>query len=220
VKPSVGNPASASVLAQALGSALSAESLARFDHYAAELRRFGARLNLTAIRDAAEVVDKHFADSLCISRAVPAGSLLDVGAGAGFPGLPLAIVRSDLRVTLVDASKKKVGFMKSLLASLNLSNATAIHAHLDAGPAFGLFDSVVSRAFTDVPAWLDLARHHVAPGGRVLAMSGRSLERSSLEAMAARASLRLVDAVSYALPASGDPRFLAVFVKDPDRPAA
>jgi 16S rRNA (guanine527-N7)-methyltransferase len=203
----------ASTLARVLGEPLSEKRLLQFEQYANELERFGSKLNLTAIRDREEVVDKHFADSLSVSRSVPAGRLLDVGAGAGFPGVPLALVRSDIEVTLVEAAKKKVGFLKALLASLEVPNAQAVHAHLGAKPILGLFDTAVARALADVTVWLQLAKHHVKPGGRIIAMLGRAPEPTAMERAAADAEVQLLSTSTYVLPLSGDPRSLAVFLR-------
>jgi 16S rRNA (guanine527-N7)-methyltransferase len=200
-----------SALERALGRDLPVGASDRFLRYAEELDRFGAKLNLTAIRNDSEVIDKHFADSLLVSRHLQKGSLLDIGAGAGFPGVPLAIVRPDLIVTLAEAEKKKVGFLKSLLATLSLANAKATQARLGPKPSLGLFDVVVARALADLPSWLELARWHVRPGGRVVAMLGQLPDGTAIETAAHSASLVLLSVSTLALPLSNDPRSIAIF---------
>ena len=105
-----------------------------------------------------------------------ARSLLDVGTGAGFPGLPLALVRPDLEVWLVDSVAKKVGFVKHAIATLRLApRVRALHATLQGAPAregVPPVDAAVSRAFRDVPGWATLAAAYVRPGGQLLALAG------------------------------------------------
>ena len=211
MKRPVDNALIASTLANALGEPLTEARVQQFARYADELARFGSKLNLTAIHQAEQVLDKHFADSLRLSRSVPPGTLIDIGAGAGFPGLPLALVRADLDVTLVDSSKKKIGFLKALLVALDVHNARAVHSRLGAKPNLGLFDTAVARAVADLPDWLSLAKHHVRPGGLILAMFGRAPESAEIQRATADAGVRFVSASTYALPLSGDPRFLATF---------
>ncbi len=206
-------PLLVSALERVLGEALPSGAADRFVRYADELNRFGAKLNLTAVRDDEGIIDKHFADSLLASRSILPGTLLDVGAGAGFPGVPLAIVRNNLSVTLVDAAKKKVGFLKSLIASLGLTNANALHARLGLRATLGEFDCAIARALTDLPSWLRLARPHVRPGGRIVAMLARPPEDEGPARAAQAAEVRLISTATYALPLSGDPRTLVVFEK-------
>lgn len=207
----VDNSILASALEAALGRALVPSELGRFRVYADELARFGDKLNLTAIRSERDVIDKHFADSLLCADSVLPGTLLDVGAGAGFPGIPVAIVRPDVRVTLVEAAKKKVGFLKSLLAALDISNAVALHERLGRDPTHGQFDTAVSRALAELSVWLDLASSHVREGGRVIAMLAQPPPRERIEAEGADAGFKLLSLQQRRLPLSGDPRCLAVF---------
>jgi 16S rRNA (guanine527-N7)-methyltransferase len=147
-----------------------------------ELVRWNAKVNLTAIVHPIDVVDKHILDSLSAATflAPDAGKLLDVGTGAGFPGLPLALVRPSLQVWLVEARAKKVGFLKHAVASLGLAaRVRAVHATLLKGKVQeGLppMDAAVSRAFRDIPGWAELARPYLRPGGQLLAMAGGGVE--------------------------------------------
>ncbi len=183
--------------------------------YRDELLRWNARVNLTAITAEAEVAEKHFLDSLAAWPEVRgARSLLDIGAGAGFPGIPLKLAEPGLEVTLVDAVAKKVGFLKHLLAQLGVKGARAVHLRVEGDAASeGLprCERVIARAFTDVDAWLALAPAYLAEGGKVVAMLGRAPERVELDAVAARHGMRCVSDRRYALPFSGDPRAVAVF---------
>jgi 16S rRNA (guanine527-N7)-methyltransferase len=181
-----------------------------------ELLRWNQKMNLTAIRDPAEVLEKHLLDSLSVVPVVPSGAeVLDVGSGAGFPGLPLAVVRSDVRVTLVDAVAKKVGFIKAAAARLKMGlRVRTVHCRLAGDPAregLLLADVAVSRALMDLPAWLTLARGYVKPGGRVVAMLGEAPSDAALHAAGAAAAVSFAHVQRFALPQSHARRAIAVF---------
>src|SRR5437870_6832970 len=101
-----------------MGLKLDAEQLKLLGRHVDLLLKWNKSINLTAITDPAEVVEKHVIDSLALAPLVPKGSLLDAGSGAGFPGIPLAIALPELEVTLVDSVQKKVAFLKNALAEL------------------------------------------------------------------------------------------------------
>lgn len=169
--------------------------------FANELLKWNQKVNLTAITAPDEVVDKHLLDSLAVLPEVSgAGRLLDLGAGAGLPGIPLAVALPGLEVTLVDAVAKKVGFMKHVIAMLGLAGRVkAVHARALGDPAkegLPLADVVISRALMEVEGWRALARAYVAPGGRIVAMLGQTQDPGARR---------------YALPLSGDPRAVSVF---------
>jgi 16S rRNA (guanine527-N7)-methyltransferase len=202
---------------RALGVALAPEVVPVLWRMQGELLKWNAKVNLTAITAPEEVLEKHFLDSLAVVPEVEgAGSLLDVGAGAGFPGLPLKVARPGLEVTLVDAVGKKVGYLKAVAAVLGLKGVKAVHSRAEGKPeAEGLprAEVVVARAFMDVPEWLALAPAYLAPGGRVVAMLGKALDEGTLQGHAAARGLKLVSARAYRLPFSGAERQVASFAR-------
>jgi 16S rRNA (guanine527-N7)-methyltransferase len=140
--------------------------------YLALLAKWNKTYNLTAIHDPERMLTHHILDSLAIASHVGAGPLLDVGSGAGLPGIPLAIMRPGLKVTLLDASQKKCGFMRQATIELKLPNVTVVHGRVEDFQPAGGFPQVVSRAFSDLSEFVRLTRHLVAEGGEWLAMKG------------------------------------------------
>jgi 16S rRNA (guanine527-N7)-methyltransferase len=142
-----------------------------------------------------------------------ARTLLDVGSGAGLPGIPLAVARPDLEVTCCDAALKKVAFVKAVSAELGLRvRAVAVRAGGDPSrEGLPLADVVVSRALADPARWLPLARRYLGPGGRVLATLGREADDEALRRAGAAAGLVLVSLRRFALPLSGAARAVASY---------
>jgi len=147
------------------------EAQATLLDYLELLAKWNQAYNLTAIRDPLDMVDKHLLDSLSLLPYVADGPLLDVGAGAGLPGLVLAIVRPELKVTTVDAVAKKVRFMEHAIRTLRLNHARALHARIES--LDGQYGQITSRAFASLAEFLGLTRHLLTPGGRWLAMKGQ-----------------------------------------------
>lgn len=183
--------------------------------YVDVLLKWNERVNLTAITEPVEMVEKHLLDSLAVLGEVPVGPrrVLDVGAGAGLPGIPWAVVRGDLDVTLVDAVQKKVAFMKTAIATLGLAKRVrAVHQRAEgAGDGLGTFELVVSRAFTDLERWLPLAVQYLAPRGRIVCMLGQPVPEAVVGAAAAKSGVSLKSSRRFALPLSGDGRGVMVF---------
>lgn len=188
--------------------------------WADELLKWNPKVSLTAITRPDEVVDKHLLDSLAVLPEVRGAThVLDLGAGAGLPGIPLAVALPDLRVTLVDAVAKKVAFLKSAAIKAGVATRTkAIHARAEGHPeteAIPLADCIISRAFMDVGPFLALARHYVSPGGRVVTMTGQTPPEATLQELARAAHCTLVSRRTFTLPVSSDPRGVCVFHVEP-----
>ncbi|MFC4728660.1 16S rRNA (guanine(527)-N(7))-methyltransferase RsmG [Coralloluteibacterium thermophilus] len=141
--------------------------------FLALLVRWNGTYNLTAVRDPREMVIRHLLDSLSIARHVPDGLLVDIGTGPGFPGIPLAIVRPGIRVTLVESNGKKTRFMREAVRSLGLPNAQVAESRAEALPDAGRFDRLTARALGTLAELVRLGGHLVAPQGQILAMKGR-----------------------------------------------
>ena len=131
--------------------------------------------NLTAIRDPLAMVTLHLLDSLSVLPHVQALApkyLLDVGAGAGLPSIPLAICLPDLQVTAIDSVLKKTSFMRQVKGELALTNFQVEYGRVEALKAKQLFDVIISRAFSEIALFLKLTKHLLAEGGQWLAMKG------------------------------------------------
>ena len=146
--------------------------------YLALLARWNQAYNLTAIRDPREMLVKHLLDSLAMQAHLDGiGTLADLGTGPGLPGIPLAIARPSLQVTLVESNGKKARFLREAVRQLKLANATVAESRIEAfdPPGHlhqGTFDAITARALATLPLILELGGHLLRPGGRLLAMKG------------------------------------------------
>ncbi len=158
---------------QQLGLSVPVEPLLQ---YLLLLQKWNKAYNLTAIRDFPEMVRKHLLDSLAISPWLQGQRIIDVGTGAGLPGIPLAIAHPHLQFSLLDSNGKKIRFMQEVKRQLSLGNIEIIESRVENyKPAVG-FDTVVSRAFSDLSQMISWTEHLIASGGIWLAMKGRHPE--------------------------------------------
>ena len=145
--------------------------------YADELIKWNRKINLTAITDPEALAVKHFLDSIAPAALIPPGaSLLDIGSGAGFPGIPLKIVRPDLRVTLTDAVRKKINFQKHVIRTLGLENIGSHQIRAEQFSAEKPFDVVITRALSTLIEFVTLALPLLAKDGVMLALKGMPAE--------------------------------------------
>lgn len=126
--------------------------------------------NLTAVRDPREMLRRHIFDSLAVQPYLPRGTVLDIGTGAGLPGIPLAIINPETRFTLLDAAAKRIRFVNQAIGELSLDNVKAVQARVEDYTSEP-FAHVISRAFTAVDAFFAVARPLLSPGGSCLAMT-------------------------------------------------
>ncbi|MDR5902917.1 MULTISPECIES: 16S rRNA (guanine(527)-N(7))-methyltransferase RsmG [Halomonas] len=143
------------------------------------LHKWNRAYNLTAIRSAEEMVSRHLLDSAAVLPYVSGRTLLDVGAGPGFPGLVLAILKPELRVTLLDSNGKKVRFQRQAAMELGLTNVTPEQARIEAFEE--RYDQVISRAFASLGDFVALTRERVVAGGQWLAMKGPAVDEELAE---------------------------------------
>ena len=140
--------------------------------YLALLLKWNKTYSLTALRDPEKAVSHHLLDSLAILPYVSFDTLLDVGSGGGQPGIPLAIVRPELRVTLLDSNSKKTAFLQQAAIELGLPNIAVHCGRVEQFQPPVKFAAIVSRAFSELADFVNLSRHLLAPDGRWLAMKG------------------------------------------------
>ena len=164
--------------ARELGITLAERELSLFSLYEQELLTWNRIVSLVAIKSPFDIPIKHFIDSLTALPLLPREGkrLLDIGTGAGFPGLPLKIIRPDIDLHLLEASRKKVSFLKELIRKLGLPGVTIIHERVEQvmknGRLLESFDCMISRAAFKMPELLNMGLHFLRPGGLLLAMRG------------------------------------------------
>jgi 16S rRNA (guanine527-N7)-methyltransferase len=156
----------------ALGLPLPDGAEAKLLAYLALLEKWNRVYNLTAVRDAERMVSHHLLDSLAAVPFFQGQTVLDVGSGGGLPGIPLAIARPQLQVTLIDSIAKKTAFLLQVKAELGLGNLEVVTGRVEDFRPEAKFDVITSRAFSDLKEFVNLTRHLLMPGGRWLAMKG------------------------------------------------
>jgi 16S rRNA (guanine527-N7)-methyltransferase len=156
-----------------LGIPLSETQAAQLLRLLDELDDWNQRMNLTAIRDRAQQITKHLLDSLAVHSHLHGTSVADIGTGAGFPGLPLAVVLPRLQFTLIDSTGKKLKFVEHAAQTLGLQNVQTVHTRAEEYRPKERFDNVVSRAVGPIETFVKWSGHLCVGGGRLLAMKGR-----------------------------------------------
>lgn len=156
----------------AMGSALPADAQARLLAYVHLLEKWNRTYNLTAVRVPEQMIPRHLLDSLAILPYLQGRRVLDMGTGAGLPGIPLAVARPDLDFVLLDSNAKKTRFVTQVCAELGLKNIEITQERVEKYRPPRPFDTLVSRAFSTIADMLVASRHLYGPGGQVLAMKG------------------------------------------------
>lgn len=157
----------------ALGQAVTPAQADGLQKLLDELARWGRRVNLTAVRDPDAMVSAHILDSLVVRPWLKGPEVIDIGTGAGFPGLPLAIVEPRLNFTLLDSNGKKIAFVRHMIGELALGNAVAVKARAEDYAPGTRFDTVIARALARVPKLVELSAHLVGEDGQLLALKGK-----------------------------------------------
>ncbi len=208
-----------------LGINLSERQLNQFEIYYEKLTEVNQYLNLTSITEKEDVYRKHFLDSLQLFQVIESNASLaicDVGSGAGFPAIPLAIVNSNLRITIIDALNKRISFLNDLVEKLNLSNVKAFHQRAEdyVKEVGAVFDLVTARAVARLNVLVELCLPLVKVNGLFLAMKGGS---GSTELIEASNAIKVLGGVvekilNFELPDDADKRQLIIIRKIKDTP--
>jgi 16S rRNA (guanine527-N7)-methyltransferase len=201
---------------------LTPEQDEQFEHYSRELALWNEQINLTAITEPEAVQVRHFLDSLSIVQAVkpyPGMRLIDVGTGAGFPGLPLAIVFAGIRVTLLEATGKKVAFLDHIVDLLGLKGVEPLHARAEEAGHMPKhragYDLVLARSVARLPSLVEYMLPLAKIGGRCIAMKGETAAAEAADSKRALSLLggRLGSIEEVHLPGITEPHYLVVIDK-------
>ena len=207
--------------ARTLGLELSPAQLDQFTRYADRLIEWNARFNLTTITQPREIVIRHFLDSLSAARVLPAGlvSLIDVGAGAGFPGLPIKIARPAVSLTLLEATHKKCDFLQAVVDELQLADVLIVNARAEEAGRMSehraQYDVAIARGVGEMQVLIEYLLPLVKIGGVAVAQKSREVVNDVQRAEFAITTLggRLDDIVSVSVPELNEARYPVVIEK-------
>lgn len=155
-----------------LGVELGFETRLRLLQHLELLEKWNRVHNLTAIRDKARAISVHLLDSLSVVPYLNGRRFLDVGSGAGFPGIPIAVAMPDIQMDLLDSNHKKCAFLRQAIAELRLRNARVVCERAESWRPAEKFDCIISRALAEIADVVALVKHLLAPGGVIAAMKG------------------------------------------------
>jgi 16S rRNA (guanine527-N7)-methyltransferase len=159
--------------AKSMGVDLAEPDVTRLQQLLDELERWNRTYNLTAITKREDMVTHHLLDSLAVHADLQGTAIADVGTGAGFPGLPLAVLNPERRFTLIDSAGKKIRFVSHVAHALGLTNVEGVHARVESLRPEKAFDTIVTRAFAPLPVMLEKVAPLCGPATHVLAMKGK-----------------------------------------------
>lgn len=202
-----------------LGINLTDEELAKFEKYKELLQEYNKKFNLTSITEDNEIYLKHFYDSLCIMKAqelLNSSSLLDIGTGAGFPGIPVAIVNKDIRITLVESNKKKCEFLKVVKDSLNVQNVEIINTRAEDFAKINRekFEVATSRAVANLSILLELEFPALSVGGVLIALKSNVQEElENSKSILKELNGTIKNTIEYTLPYEESKRTLLIIQK-------
>lgn len=199
--------------AEQIGLTLSNHVVESFLFYITELKKWNRKINLTSLEDDLEIGAKHFLDSLTVSPYVhDTQRVLDIGTGAGFPGLPLKIISPDMELVLLESSQKKVFFLRHIVRGLKLEGIEIVHGRAEDRAIKARyarsFDLVLARALADLPTSLRLALPYIKRGGCVVGMRGKRGEEEAREVDWDAVGLRLIEMRKLTLPFVEESRVL------------
>ena len=199
--------------ALSMGLLLSSREITLLETYAAELKKWNSKVNLTAITKNKEIAIKHFLDSLMLTKHITASDcLLDIGSGAGLPIIPLKITNPETQMVSVDAVAKKIHFQRHVIRTLNLQNIEAIHARIEDlhSTHRGSFTVITSRAFTRLDRFVSLAAPLLTENGVLIAMKGEEAadEIAASDELVHAAGFMVTSIQRYSLPQNMGERVL------------
>jgi 16S rRNA (guanine527-N7)-methyltransferase len=202
--------------AEQLGIKLTSRVVESYLFYIKELKKWNQRINLTSLTTDRDLAVKHFLDSLTIAPFLQdAMQVLDIGTGAGFPGLPLKILFPSLEVLLLESSQKKCSFLRHIVRGLKLTGVKIVQGRAEDQKMVerygGVFDLVLSRALADLPTSLQLALPYAKQGGRIVGMRGRKGEQERDATDWRFLGLQLIEQRRLALPFVEEERVLLLF---------
>ena len=207
--------------ARLLDIELGDEQLALFDLYQNELLKWNATTNLISEKTVGEIVTRHFLDSLSAAKFIsnPNARLVDLGCGAGFPGIPLKIAMPSIQLYLLETNRKKVSFLKHIIRTLNLDQTQTLHGRTEnivqAETWKEKFDIVISRAAFKLPDLLPLGQYFLAPGGLLITLKGPDVSSELDTALAGGNQSKIYQLYQHDinLPLLGPPRKIIIFRK-------
>ncbi len=207
--------------AKAIGVELDDSQIRLFINYLEELNRWNRRINLVSSNSATDLLIKHFIDSLTALQFIGkrASHIIDIGSGAGFPGIPLKIAMPYLHFTLLEVSRKRGSFLKNVIRKLGLADITVLNKRvqdvMESRIQLGAFDTVISRAAFKIPELVHIAGHFLADNGTLLIMKGMDIDIEITEAdMPAQcAGLVYTSCHELVLPLTGNLRKIVIYRK-------
>jgi len=182
--------------ALALGVTLSEEQQLTLINFVDLLVKWNKVYNLTAVRDPLKILDRHIFDSLSVLPYLSGNRLIDIGAGAGIPGIPLAVAQCDKEFVLLDSNRKKTRFMQQAKTELSLTNVSVIHSRVENYQPDQLFDAVISRAFASLKKMAQWSSHLVNESGVLFAMKG-SYPEQEISELANSFEIKAVHKIEY-----------------------
>ncbi len=187
------------------------EQIRSFMTFLAELKKWNRAYNLTGLKTDEDIIVKHFLDSLLYIKALPEGALqlADAGTGAGFPGIPIKIIRPEINITLIEASRKKSAFLRHIIRTLGLTDINVLEQRLErlGKEHEKAYDVIVSRATFSIKEFLKAACPFVRKGGRLVLNKGPKAAEEIKESNAANAVMEIL---KFRLPVKNDERNLIV----------
>lgn len=193
---------------------VTADNQQKLLQYLALMQKWNKAYNLTAIRDPHDMVIKHLLDSLSIVPWVKGPNLLDIGTGGGLPGIPLAIQCPDINITLLDSNGKKTRFLQQVKTELGLTNVTVVHARVEQFIPECPFSQIVSRAFSALDLFVDLALPKLAENGQLLAMKGL-MPAEEIASLQQKVEGMQLDVIPLAVPMLAEARHLILIQPQP-----